>query len=58
MSHDRKTAHARARKVVGESVWDKLSENAQANAINDEMRIIDAENTASADPVTIPSPGH
>jgi hypothetical protein len=58
MSDDLATAHARARKVVGESVWDKLSENAQANAINEEMLGLDAENAASADPVVIPSPGH
>ena len=50
MSDDLKTAHARARKVVGESVWDKLSESAQASAINEEMRRLDAENAAQPIP--------
>ena len=56
MSDDLAAAHARARKVVGESVWDKLSENARANAINEEMRALNEE--AAADPGTIPSAGH
>ena len=56
MSDDLTTAHARARATVGESVWDKLSEEARDDAINHEMRLL--ENAASADPVVIPSPGH
>jgi hypothetical protein len=56
MSDDLAAAHARARKVVGESVWEKLSENAQANAINEEMRALNEE--VPADRRTIPSAGH
>ena len=57
MSIDHATAHARAREVVGDSVWDKLSDNAQANAIKDELRGLNAEDAVSADPVVISSPG-
>ena len=55
MSDDLATAPARAREIVAESVWGKLSENAQASAINEEILRLYADNAAS---VTIPSPGH
>lgn len=56
MSDDLRTvARDRARKVVGESVWDKLSETAQANAINVELRAMGAkgaeESSASSERV-------
>jgi hypothetical protein len=54
MSDELVAAHARARKVVGESLWNKLSESAQAAAISEETRLLQAETTA----VVIPSPGH
>jgi hypothetical protein len=55
MSDDFATAHARARELVGEIVWEKLSENARSNAIKDEMRGLGADISPSGDPVTTPS---
>jgi hypothetical protein len=56
MSDDLTTAHARARQLVGEMVWEKLSENARANAVKDEMRGLGTD-TAPSDSVSTPSIG-
>ena len=44
----------RARKHVGPEVWDKLSEHVQSTAIDEELRVLEAEGAAT----TVPSPGH
>jgi hypothetical protein len=41
-------ARERARRVVGDAVWDKLSPEAQTSAIADEVRLIEAEHAAPA----------
>jgi hypothetical protein len=44
-------ATKRAREVVGDGVWAKLSDRARKNAIRDELRIISAERAAKVKPV-------
>jgi hypothetical protein len=54
MPEDLMVARARARKLVGEKVWNHLSEDAKDNAIDDEFLTLDAERAVAADPVTVP----
>jgi hypothetical protein len=42
-------ARARARKLLGESAWNSLSEPARENAIDDEFRTMDAERVTASD---------
>jgi hypothetical protein len=46
MSDDLLLAMKRAREVVGDSVWVKLSDKVRTNAIREELRIIEAEHAA------------
>jgi hypothetical protein len=43
MSDDIMAAYERARELVGEAVWMKLSKNTQANALLEELREFNAE---------------
>jgi len=43
-------AHQRARQVVGESVWEKLSDKVRAGAINEELRMLGAAEAGARQP--------
>jgi len=47
MFDDLAAAHERARELVGESVWVRLSETVRANAVDEELRMLNAERAAS-----------
>jgi hypothetical protein len=50
MPDDMLVAYERARELVGEGMWLKLSENTRANALIEELRALDAERAATAAP--------
>jgi hypothetical protein len=50
MPDDMLVAYERARELVGEGVWLKLSENTRANALIEELRALDVERAATAAP--------
>lgn len=37
----------RARELVGESVWEKLSDMTRTNVVREELRALEADNTAA-----------
>jgi hypothetical protein len=52
MSDDLLIATKRARELVGDGVWVKLSDKARTNAIRDELRAIEAEHAVMIKPLT------
>jgi hypothetical protein len=52
MSDDVLIATRRARELVGDGVWVKLSDKARTNAIRYELRTIEAEHAAMVKPLT------
>jgi len=48
MSDNLTVARDRARNVVGDSVWEKLSETARTNGIKEELRLMAVERDAAA----------
>ena len=57
MSDDLTVARDRAREVVGDGVWEKLSATAQANAIREELRLMtparDVWDDMTSDPTSV-----